>query len=538
MNEEWSCPRCENLNTGDICEVCKLEKKEADAIRKQRSAASTDGQKEASGDINANKIQQETGKEKAAQPQLKTTIKKEEKIQPEATTKKAVQPQPEKGKNENYRMAEEKTVSTTPPKKKWPKVMGGLAAAAVLVVVFMNSIKENDYESKWDVFVNQFRSEDSQVEHYLNKGREALDDGNADEAEFFFENKVLDLDSDNEEAIVGCIRANTWQKDDETVSKYLKKLGKTGGTIEEGQEFYVDSAVEKVCEKNQHEMVAAIRKGEVTMEDVDAFFEAYQQYDKLFSIQTLENTVVEKYLTVYDTMDVSNISDEMKTYFLTKALTYFPENEKLSGRLETLTKQIEEEKKRREEEKKRKEHLAAAYEVFNSKDYNQMKKFIDDSPYTDTAYYYVDGAYKESVESGHGLILDGNGIYVGDIANNKRNGSGVQFYYYKDYKENYRVMDGVWVDNVLNGQASVTWFANNGTKAVTSGNFIDGFYDGNMTIKWDGWTGSFTADNGKITSGEMVGSEYRYAYVSNSTASAWWYTTEPDERYGFGLRYE
>ena len=166
--------------------------------------------------------------------------------------------------------------------------------------------------------------------------------------------------------------------------------------------------------------------------------------------------------------------------------------------------------------------------LMDAKDYEGMKNAIQsDTTYAGGTYYLVDGIYKYSVESGTGMIYDGNGIYYGAIENNTRKGQGSQFRLYSNGK--YAYLEGPW-NGQPNGECTETSWDTDGDMLVTTGNYTDGYENGTMTMSWSrngyNWSAQYTAENGKIVSEVTQDSEGHYIYArayAADGASAWYY---------------
>lgn len=179
--------------------------------------------------------------------------------------------------------------------------------------------------------------------------------------------------------------------------------------------------------------------------------------------------------------------------------------------------------------------------LMDARDYEGMKNTIQaDTTYAGNTYYLVDGIYKTSVESGTGLIYDGNGIYYGAIENNTRKGQGSQFRLYSNGV--YEFLEGPW-DGQANGECTWLQWDSGGNLMTTTGNFTDGYLNGTMTLSWSSngynWSAQYTAENGKIVSEVPQDEEGHYiyarAYAADGASSWYYYDTKEDLEEDHGL---
>ena len=76
----------------------------------------------------------------------------------------------------------------------------------VLALALLCVIPANDYQNYASVLLEKCSSDESNIAKFLEKGNQALDDGDYDKAAFYYEEKVLTLDDDNQDAMIGMLR--------------------------------------------------------------------------------------------------------------------------------------------------------------------------------------------------------------------------------------------------------------------------------------------------------------------------------------------
>ncbi|MBS5521011.1 MAG: hypothetical protein KHX56_01930, partial [Clostridiales bacterium] len=180
----------------------------------------------------------------------------------------------------------------------------------------------------------------------------------------------------------------------------------------------------------------------------------------------------------------------------------------------------------------RTQFLTSLKSMMDSGNYDGVAKAVKSDASTGiSTCYLADGVYMSSVSQGTALLYDSNGVYYGEISDDQRKGSGIQLKYYSD--GSYQLLEGTW-DGNANGTCTYTWWTADGTKAVVTGNFTDGYEDGTMTITWhqDGrdWTATYPANRGtytEIKKDESGASVYVIAFDDDGS-SAWWSTTQLD----------
>lgn len=112
--------------------------------------------------------------------------------------------------------------------------------------------------------------------------------------------------------------------------------------------------------------------------------------------------------------------------------------------------------------------------------------------------YFQNGDMVGKIESGVGMILSRWGVYVGEIANNQRSGSGKQFGIWSNSAENngYTVTTGPWQNNKANGQCTYEerYLGNSIEDFIYTGNVTDNLFNGDITVTW--WYDNGAQDSG------------------------------------------
>lgn len=112
--------------------------------------------------------------------------------------------------------------------------------------------------------------------------------------------------------------------------------------------------------------------------------------------------------------------------------------------------------------------------------------------------YFQNGDMVGKIESGVGMILSRWGVYVGEIANNQRSGSGKQFGIWSKSAENneYTVTTGPWQNNKANGQCTYEerYLGNSIKDYIYTGNVTDNLFNGDITVTW--WYDNGAQDSG------------------------------------------
>lgn len=154
-------------------------------------------------------------------------------------------------------------------------------------------------------------------------------------------------------------------------------------------------------------------------------------------------------------------------------------------------------------------------------DVDGICELIDsDESFYGMVIYYIGGTMtvsKNENVKGRGIIYDRNGIYYGSISRGERNGSGKQYYHLKDTTD-YKIADGSWAADTLDGSAVVWDFMEGGNSYKTKGFYADGYEDGPMKVYWTykdrSYFGSYTASMGEYVDAEYDKNTDKYVYVT------------------------
>ena len=155
----------------------------------------------------------------------------------------------------------------------------------------------------------------------------------------------------------------------------------------------------------------------------------------------------------------------------------------------------------------------------------------------DWDFYFQNGDMVGNIESGTGMILSRWGVYVGEISNNQRSGSGKQFGIWSNSAENngYTVTTGQWQNNKANGQCT---YENPMKDIVYTGNVTDNLFNGDITFtghysdtsREDTFVGH--AENGTWNLIRQEGDEWIFA---ESSSGGYWYKNSQEDLAGDGV---
>lgn len=159
----------------------------------------------------------------------------------------------------------------------------------------------------------------------------------------------------------------------------------------------------------------------------------------------------------------------------------------------------------------------------------------------DFDFYFQNGDMVGNIESGTGMILSRWGIYVGEISNNQRSGSGKQFGIWSNSAENngYTVTTGQWQNNKANGQCTYEkrYLENPIEDIVYTGNVTDNLFNGDITFT--GYYASGTqdtfvghAENGTWNLIRQEGDKWIFA---ESSSGGYWYKNSQEGLAGNGV---
>ena len=521
----WKCPKCETLCKENFCPVCGFnrtnlvdqtkepEKKDLLFYATYRTAAEQENVQQPQTDF-----QKSTEQKNTQQPE------KDAKKTVEPKPAKQLEKSPEKPKATSHipSSGELAPKVTKTAKSKKNKILGIIAVAVFLLCV----IPANDYQSYAGVLIEKCSSDASNIRRFLEKGEKALNEGEYDKAKYFYEDKVLALDSQNADAMTGLLRISMARSDKDAITDRLNQLSKLdlfrlGTSI---NRTYIDNAIESLEATDYEQLKDKLQSQQATIDDVVQLMNHYENYRTMFGFGEIQTNMVNKYLECYDIANSNNYDITFKEQLLNDALARFPENEELLSKQQDFLAD-------KAEYETMVSFISQGRDLFNQSDYDGLCALIDsDSDYEGYAYYLVDGKYVNYVENGNGVIYDMHGIYIGDIVNNQRSGNGKQFLYHTG-SERYSVAEGAWQNNALNGEATLRWMFSDKSVATTSGNFTDGYENGTMTVKWHAtydWSATYKAEMGDYVDATEESDGYHYAYASNNEMEAWLYVTARD----------
>ena len=560
----WKCPKCETLCSEDVCPVCGFnrtnlvdqtkepEKKDLLFYATYRTAAEQENVQQPQTDFQKsteqkNTQQPEKDAKKTVEPKpAKQPEKSPEKPtepkpakQPEKSPEKPTEPKPAKQPEKSPKKTTEpkttekpkatshipssgelapKVTKTAKPKKN--KILGIVAVAVFLLCV----IPANDYQSYASALIEKCSSDESNIQRFLEKGEKALNEGDYDKAKYFYEDKVLALDSQNADAMIGLLRISTARSDKDAITDRLNQLSKLYVLWLSTSRAYIANAVESLEASDYEQLKNQLQSQQATIDDVIQLMNQYENYRTMFGFDEIQTNMVDKYLECYDIANSNNYDITFKEQLLNDALARFPENEQLLSKQQDFLAD-------KAEYETMVSFISQGRDLFNQSDDDGLCALIDsDSGYNGSTYYLVDGKYVDSVENGNGVIYDTNGIYIGDIVNNQRSGNGKQFLHHTG-SERYSVAEGAWQNNQLNGEATCNRVMTDKLRFITSGNFTDGYENGTMTVKWHStydWSATYKAEMGDYVDATEESDGYHYAYASNNEMEAWLYVTARD----------
>ena len=179
--------------------------------------------------------------------------------------------------------------------------------------------------------------------------------------------------------------------------------------------------------------------------------------------------------------------------------------------------------------------LSKVNKMMADSDYNGLLQFFknDRNNISDGNIYLQDGNKVDSIESGSGMILSNYGVYVGEIIDSQRSGSGKQFGTYSNSDSAYEVTEGQWSGDKANGQctyiredpANIQW----GETIV--GNVTDNLWNGDLTYTWtssDGVTDSYAVHAEAGTYSCIRIEDGNYVFGESESGRYIFYPTEED----------
>lgn len=470
-------------------------------------------------------------------------------------------------------------MANVPQKTKKSSTMVAVVLCCVIGVVVLFAgvffLVPVGYETLFSKVMYNISDTDTRFNSAMKKGDNAYADQNYEKALYYYEDKALKENPKSLEAWISVLKTHTadTQASSEKIWNYMISDLEAIGNLQavpdaSGQQeiinavnVYMDAQGEALAAKLSQEKDADIQN------EVQSFFDKYGQctdaagkkvdcgsdnarwysvfYDILAGTDGCEEYAVsllaegfEKYPEDSDIAKRQGKVDEAQT-----ALGYEQINKALSeGDFDAAYELAEEMQQTLGQEeyanlkdsidyiKERTDFLKSLKSMLDVQNYDGIAKAIKaDSATGIVTCYLVDGVYTGSVANGTALLYDSNGLYYGQIQDGQRKGTGLQLKYYSN--GSYQLLDGTW-DGNANGSCTYTWWTSDGTKAVVTGNFTDGYEDGTMTITWhqDGrdWTAQYPANKGtytEIKKDESGASVYVIAYDDDGS-SAWWSTTQ------------
>ncbi len=336
----WKCPKCETLCKENFCPVCGFERanlvdqaKEPEQKELLYHATYQTAAEQKNIQQPQTDFRKSTEQENVQQPQTDFRKSTEQKNtqQPEKDAKKAAKPKTTSHIPSSGELAP-KVTKTAKPKKN--KILGIIAVAVFLLCV----IPANDYQSLASTLIEKCSSDASNIQRFLEKGEKALNKGEYDKAKYFYEDKVLALDSQNADAMTGLLRISMAQSDKDEIADRLNQLSKVdlfrlGTSI---NRTYIDNAIESLEATDYEQLKDKLHSQQATIDDVVQLMNHYENYRTMFGFGEIQTNMVDKYLECYDIADSNNYDITFKEQLLNDALARFPENEQLLSKQQDL----------------------------------------------------------------------------------------------------------------------------------------------------------------------------------------------------------
>ena len=448
-----------------------------------------------------------------------------------------------------------------------------IGVAVVLALVFF--LVPVGRETLFNKVMYAISDTDTRFNSSMEKGDSAYADGDYETALYYYEEKALAENSRSVAARIGvlkCHAADTSVSEERRWNMLLSDLTAIRDLPSElsaSQQQDVINAVNSWMDARGEALVTELadNKHADVASEVSGFFDLYQQCsDAVGGKVDCAADNARWYPVFYDILIASEGCEEYAVELLAEGFSKYPEdteivsrqaevdqasiakgydeiNQALSeGDFTTAYARAEEIQPTLGQEEytnllrsieyieERTQFLTSLKSMLDSGNYDSLAKAIqNDSAGGFSTCYLVDGVYMSSVSEGTALLYDNNGVYYGQIKDDRRYGSGIQLKYYSD--GSYQLLEGTW-DGNANGQCTYTWWTADGTQAVVTGNFTDGYEDGTMNISWrqDGrnWSANYPADHGtytEIRKDETGASIYVIAFDDDGS-SAWWTTTQ------------
>ena len=457
--------------------------------------------------------------------------------------------------------------------KTLPIVLGCVLGAVALFAVIFFLVPVGD-DTLFGKVMYSISDTDTRYNSAMEKGDEAYAQSDYEKALTYYRDKALKEKPKSMDAWLGVLKCHAFDSSvsmdamEKNLLSDLEAIGKLRTDPDASQQQVIVDAVNSYMDARGETLVTELANDpalDVQAEIAD-FFDKYSQYTEAVAGKVdCGRSNASWYPVFYDILAATDGAEEYAKALLAEGYEKYPENEDIaqrqgvaneamiamgydeinaalsSGDIEAayeLAKALEQTMDPTEYNNlvgsidyinERTLFLAELQTMLNAGNYDGIANAIEaDSAAGISTCYLVDGVYTSSVTEGTALLYDNNGLYYGQIENDRRKGSGFQLKYYSD--GSYNLLDGTW-DGNANGICTFTWWSADGTKAVVTGNFTDGYEDGTMTISWyqDGrdWTATYPADMGTYTEirKEESGASIYAIAVASDESSAWWSTT-------------
>lgn len=140
--------------------------------------------------------------------------------------------------------------------------------------------------------------------------------------------------------------------------------------------------------------------------------------------------------------------------------------------------------------------LISLYEELENGNYSEVLNFFNDGRRDEiedgTCYFLSNRGIVSEIDSGTGMILTTTGAYLGEVKDNVRCGTGVQFGTYPDNAEKFVVIEGDWSNDKVNGDCTCVenWVGTeeSSIKKLTitlAGNVQENKFDGQVIMIWE-----------------------------------------------------
>ena len=456
-----------------------------------------------------------------------------------------------------------------------PITLGCILGVVVLAAILFFTVPVNGYETLFDQTRYRLSDADGRFDYAMARGEKAYSEGDYKQATYFYEDRALVEKPRSLEGWIALMQVHTGDPDASEDGKWnnlihdLEAVGKLNAQPDASDSQDIVQCVNTCLDAQGEALLESLNQGDTqdAQAQVTAFFQKYRQCtDAVAQKVDCASDNARWYVSFYDVLSGVSGCEEYAVQLLAEGYEKYPDNTQLADRqaqvdqaklamayegindalaegdFDTAYSLAGEMEATMDPEnyenlvgsidyiKDRTELLQSFQSMMDAGDYDGIARRIkEDANGGIAACYLADGVYAESVSEGTVLLYDNNGLYYGEIRDNKRYGKGFQLKYYSD--GSYELLDGTW-DGNANGQCTYTWWGGDGTRAVVTGNFTDGYEDGTMTITWDRdgetWTATYPSDMGtytQIQKDENGASIYAIAYDSAGNSS-WWSTTK------------